>query len=162
MAFGFKNKYPAESPIAVPASRSNGGSSITSKPDPTSLMVQSPAGRSRLARPTGASTSAWVPVVAGKKTYPLVPSCPVAGSRKVAAKRARFHLDRNPENLNAKISVPFESGYNPGGYGAGGIRTHHHHAESATCRFYVPRNATNATATKAACPTLPDGIDLIA
>jgi len=45
--------------------------------------------------------------------------------------------------------------------GEGGIRTHYHHAESATCRFYVPHNATNATATKAACPTLPDGIDLM-
>ena len=45
--------------------------------------------------------------------------------------------------------------------GEGGIRTHYHHAESAACRFYVPHNATNATATKAACPTLPDGIDLM-
>ena len=38
-----------------------------------------------------------------------------------------------------------------------GIRTHYHPLKSATYRFYVPRNATNATAAKAACPILPDG-----
>jgi hypothetical protein len=41
--------------------------------------------------------------------------------------------------------------------GEGGIRTHYRRLESVTCRFYLARNATNAIAARAACPTLPDG-----